>query len=936
MVRLTVEDALGNTSFDELTFTWDTSAVSVSVGPDIFLNASTPLSPTVSGEGAGATYEWSATGPGIVTFSPNANSKDLTGITANVQGSYTVTLTATNNTTTLSGSDSLVLVWDTIAPSVDSFTKINDITDDFLNASERGMSNPLVALSASNEDTIEFTITSGASCAAATAYSEAVPLSNDIRISADGAYKVCVKLTDNAGNLPAYGELPFTADTALPSSNSIAINGGGDYDTDGLVDLTLASTDANSIQMKVSNASDCSTGSYEAYSTSKLGWPLAQLNGTAIVYVKFRDAAGNESACISDSITHDDQAPSDPAISIAGGSAYTTSTSVTLSLAAVGASTMLITNNSDCTTGGVEESFASTKSWTLGQTNSTTTVYVRYRDTAGNWSSCVSDTIVHDNLVPSLAITSTGWINSTNVSNYEVSGTCNENGRAVILGGSASGSGVCDGTNFTAYLNYAGVADGSASVSITADMSDVAGNSANQATATLDKDTVAPQLTISNTGWVGSSNQSAYTISGTCTDATSGVDTRTVNISGTASNTATCVGGNFSANLDYSSAGNGLAAISVLADISDLAGNSAIQLSLSLGKDVVAPTLAALNDIAINASYTYDATTSSSLSGVQSYTWSQISGPGLVTFGAESSEDTSMIADTEGVYRIQLRVVDEAGNLVQDTMDLTWDTTQPSITALSNQTVRTTYSYDSTVMDTLSGMDTYAWSQRSGPGTISFSSASSEDTDITADTDGSYVIRFTGTDIATNSAYDELTFIWDTTPPMITALVDQVVGVPPFTYDATVVDATTSVSSYAWSQVSGPGILTFGSSSSEDTTIFSDEDGVYVVRLTVADILGNSTSDDMNFEWDIRPNPGNSGNMSSSSTYYDRTSISWTKATDLVTAQSDLVYHVYYSSSSSMDTVLEAEAGTAVATNQTDIDSLDITGLEPEQFTILT
>ena len=136
-------------------------------------------------------------------------------------------------------------------------------------------------------------------------------MSDDSRITTDGSYKVCVKFTDDAGNTPAYDDsVTFTVDTAAPSANSIAIDANADYDNDGSVNLTLASTDA--FQMKVSNAVDCSTGTYEAYSTSKSGWALAQTNATATAYVIFKDTAGNETSCISDTIIHDDRHLQEP------------------------------------------------------------------------------------------------------------------------------------------------------------------------------------------------------------------------------------------------------------------------------------------------------------------------------------------------------------------------------------------------------------------------------------------------------------------------------------------------------------------------------------------------------------------------------------------------------------------------------------------------
>ena len=81
-----------------------------------------------------------------------------------------------------------------------------------------------------------------------------------------------MKFTDNANNTPAYDDsVTFTVDTAAPTSNSISIDAGATYDIDASVTLTLASTGA--AEMKVSN-SDCSTGAYESYGTSKAGWSL--------------------------------------------------------------------------------------------------------------------------------------------------------------------------------------------------------------------------------------------------------------------------------------------------------------------------------------------------------------------------------------------------------------------------------------------------------------------------------------------------------------------------------------------------------------------------------------------------------------------------------------------------------------------------------------
>ena len=202
-----------------------------------------------------------------------------------------------------------------------------------------------------------------------------------------------VKYRDEALNETSCYSAAIIHDNTPPIGGSIAINGGDASTSSTSVTVTLSATGAS--QMYVTNTSGCASGgALESYATSK-AWTLGQTNGTATVYVKYRDDAGNETACLSDAITHDNTAPTGGSIAINSGDASTTSTSVTLTLSATGASQMYITNTSGCASGGALENYATSKAWTLAQTNATATVYVKYRDDAGNESSCVSDSIVH-------------------------------------------------------------------------------------------------------------------------------------------------------------------------------------------------------------------------------------------------------------------------------------------------------------------------------------------------------------------------------------------------------------------------------------------------------------------------------------------------------------------------------------------------------------
>ena len=62
------------------------------------------------------------------------------------------------------------------------------------------------------------------------------------------------------GHADAYGEVTFKVDTLAPSSNSIVLDSGAIYDNDGSVDITLASSDTNPIEMYVTNTASCTSG----------------------------------------------------------------------------------------------------------------------------------------------------------------------------------------------------------------------------------------------------------------------------------------------------------------------------------------------------------------------------------------------------------------------------------------------------------------------------------------------------------------------------------------------------------------------------------------------------------------------------------------------------------------------------------------------------
>ncbi|WP_298438779.1 chitobiase/beta-hexosaminidase C-terminal domain-containing protein [Geobacter sp.] len=96
-----------------------------------------------------------------------------------------------------------------------------------------------------------------------------------------------------------------------------------------------------------------------------------------------------------------DTTPPMGAVIINGGAAATNSPAVTLSLTcndANGCAQMQFSN--DNATWSAIETYVTTKAWTLATGDGTTAVYARFKDTTGNWSTIVGDTIVLDTAVP--------------------------------------------------------------------------------------------------------------------------------------------------------------------------------------------------------------------------------------------------------------------------------------------------------------------------------------------------------------------------------------------------------------------------------------------------------------------------------------------------------------------------------------------------------
>ena len=88
-------------------------------------------------------------------------------------------------------------------------------------------------------------------------------------------------------------------------------------------------------------------------------------------------------------------------LSINAGAAYTNTSNVNLSIRAVGAVSMFVTNAPGCINNGTWENYSESKAWTLESSDGEQSVYIKFRDANGQESTCLNETINLDSLPPS-------------------------------------------------------------------------------------------------------------------------------------------------------------------------------------------------------------------------------------------------------------------------------------------------------------------------------------------------------------------------------------------------------------------------------------------------------------------------------------------------------------------------------------------------------
>jgi hypothetical protein len=209
--------------------------------------------------------------------------------------------------------------------------------------------------------------------------------------SGDGAKTVYGKFKDPAGNVSSVVSDTINLDTTVATDYGVTVNDGALFTNQVTVTLKIGAKPGTA-QMQVSNEGDFAGSTWEPYTTYR-SWQVTQYLSYVIprlVYVRYKDPSGNVSSTYLDDIILDVTAPIGSISIVAADSMRMRASTVTLALSATddvsGVGSMMISNRADFV-GASWQAYAMSAAWTLDVNN---TVYVRFRDNAGNVSQTYS------------------------------------------------------------------------------------------------------------------------------------------------------------------------------------------------------------------------------------------------------------------------------------------------------------------------------------------------------------------------------------------------------------------------------------------------------------------------------------------------------------------------------------------------------------------
>ncbi len=679
------------------------------------------------------------------------NGQALTDFSSNTDGSYNATYTvvegdpdiadgaaasveialtdAVNNTS--AAEDTLLLSGARIDANSPAISSLLIAADNVVNSSDDLSAIPISGSTAGVEAGQELTLFIGDNFTASTAIGADSSFSTTINLAtfADGAYVVTATTADLAGN-PAEFTSSLSIDTVVPSIDSFVIA----EDNQVNAAEATAAVAATGAVSGVESGQKVSLYVEETMLTDPItvettldidGNFTAEIDLSALaddaykVVVDVYDLAGNLDRFISDLVI-DTADPQISSLVVASDNIVNAAEATAVEVAgtttgaendqSVALSITDGTTTIETTATIADNAFATTIGLSALADSAAITLTAATTDLAGNAAPSASlEGIVKDTVAPSIAITSVAGdnvIDGAEVAAVAIVGSTEgaEDDQAVAItitdGATTINTTATIAANaFTTTLDLSTLAD-SSSISLSADVADLAGNPASATISGIVKDTLSPAIAIASIAGdniVNAAEATAAAIVGTTSNVENG-QTVSLNITDgttTIEASATIADSAFSTEINLSTLADS-ASIVATADVADAVGNSAATARLEgIVKDTVAPSIAitsiADDDIVNSAEATAVAIVGSSAGAEDDQPVTITITDGTTTIEATvtiidnafSTEiDLSTLADSAAIS-LSASITDLAGNPASTTADLVKDTIAPSIAITS-------------------------------------------------------------------------------------------------------------------------------------------------------------------------------------------------------------------------------------------------------------
>lgn len=347
----------------------------------------------------------------------------------------------------------------------------------------------------------------------------------------EGPFTLHVQFIDNAGNVSAPVNDAIVIDTLAPSGGITVARGAraasnGFTDEVAVILNAMATSEPNggSVQVRLANAAQDVATAVLRPVEANLGWFLDPVNdGLKTVHYQFVDAAGNASGVQTATVTLDRQAPTPAAVSLPASepdalfdtrsiplqlqasdvNGLTHATAVTVSMSA--------TFTDATTTTPAPFPMSSSLTYQVPAGDGAKTIYVRYRDVAGN-EALASLTVTLDQTPPTADLVLAGTLaDGASVTGSPTAGPTVAGLTATVLFQNPSGitevlvlpgAVSCAGTwsAFTSTQVTTPLAMGNGTRQVTVCLRDAAGNVTGPLVRGLTLDTLAPTCTVGLTG----------------------------------------------------------------------------------------------------------------------------------------------------------------------------------------------------------------------------------------------------------------------------------------------------------------------------------------------------------------------------------------------------------------------------------------------------